>query len=53
MRNWVGAWLCFATAVLIAGHLLKLSPTLQFYIALPLAAIAGIVCLVVLVVEKR
>jgi len=51
VKNWVGAWLSVATAVLVAGHLFKLSPTLQFYIAVPLAVIAGIVCLV-LVVER-
>ena len=39
----------FATAVLVAGQMLKLSPTVQFYIAVPLALIAGIVCLVLLV----
>jgi hypothetical protein len=44
--------MCFATAVLVAGQTLKLSPTIQFWIAGPLAVIAGIVCLV-LVVEKR
>jgi hypothetical protein len=43
--------MCFATVVLAAGQTLKLSPTIQFWIALPLAAIAGIVCLI-LVVER-
>jgi hypothetical protein len=52
VRNWVGAWLCFAIAALIAGNAFKLSPSLQFYIAASLAIIAGIVCLV-LVVEKQ
>jgi hypothetical protein len=51
VKNWVAAWLLFGIAVLLGGHLLKLSPTVQFYIAVPLAVIAGIVCLV-LVVEK-
>jgi hypothetical protein len=44
--------MCFATAMLVAGQTLKLSPTVQFYIAVPLALIAAIVCLV-LVVEKQ
>jgi hypothetical protein len=51
VKNWVGAWLCFALTVLIAGHLFNLSPTAQFYIAVPLAVIAGVVCLI-LAVEK-
>ncbi len=51
MKNWVGAWLCFALAVLIGGQLLKFSPTVQFYMAVPLAVVAAIVCLI-LVVEK-
>ena len=41
----------FALTVLIAGHLFNFSPTVQFYIAVPLAVIAGIVCLI-LAVEK-
>ena len=51
MKNWVGAWFCFALAVLIGGQLFKFSPAVQFYMAVPLAVIAGVVCLI-LVVEK-
>ncbi|HKQ38370.1 MAG TPA: hypothetical protein VJ063_09855 [Verrucomicrobiae bacterium] len=51
MKNWVGAWLGFALAVLIGGQLFKVSPTVQFYVAVPLVVIAAVVCLI-LVVEK-
>ena len=51
MKSWVRTWLCFATTVLIAGQVFKLSPAIQFYIAVPLAVIGGVVCLI-LVVEK-
>ena len=51
VRPWLAIWLCSASAVLVAGNSLNLSPSLQFYLAVPLAAIAGIVCLIV-VVEK-
>lgn len=51
MKNWVGVWFLFAMTVLIGGQALNVSPTIQFYIAVPLALIAGVVCLV-LVVEK-
>jgi hypothetical protein len=50
VRNWVGAWLLFATALLVAGQVFPLR--VQFYLAVPLAVIAAIVCLV-LVVEKQ
>lgn len=52
MRRWVGAWLCLGTGLLIAGQILPFSPRVQFWIAVPLAAIAAAACLV-LVVEKR
>ena len=43
--------MCFAVTLLIAAQTFKFSPTVQFYIAVPLAVIAGFVCLVV-AVEK-
>jgi hypothetical protein len=51
VRKWIGAWSVFAVGVLVAGNSLKISPTVQFYVAVPLAIVAGLVCLA-LVVEK-
>lgn len=51
VRRWAEAWLCLGTGLLIAGQILKIPPQVQFWIAVPLAIIAGGVCLV-LIVEK-